>query len=99
MVDIDKTNIPKPEKEEAGAKPASKAKGVGRPKKVVSKDDTVRVPKLTKTFTNKSNFTLNLGAFKLAPGEKRNLPNAVSDAIEQNKNVQLYIKAKQLEIK
>lgn len=100
MVDVTNTNIPKDDSENAGGAKASPKRKAGRPKKLVStKDEPVRKSKLTKTFTNKSRQNIHVGAFGLAPGEKRVVPNAVASALMLNDRTKLYLKNNSLEIK
>lgn len=101
MVDVTKTNIPKDDSEKANgaADKAAPKRKAGRPKKVTTKEEPIRVSTLTKTFINKSRQNIHVGAFGLAPGEKRVVPNAVANALQQNDRTKLYLKNKSLEIK
>lgn len=98
MVDVTKTNIPKDDSVKAGEVKAS-PKPKGRPKKVTTKEEPVRVSKLTKIFTNKSRQNIHVGAFSLAPGESRTVINSVAEALKLNDRTKMYLKNKSLEIK
>ena len=102
MVDVTKTNIPKDDTvtaNEAADKAASKSKA-GRPKKrTTTKEEPIKVSKLTKQFVNKSRQRIHLGAFALEAGESKTVINAVANALVMNNRTKLYLKNKSLEIK